>query len=578
MKPTIYIYLILFLIMTGGIQACKSTKHLSTGKKKEQTATYNPGTDAIFIEANKEKIINNYERAANLFAKVIEKDPKYAAAYFELGKIKANSNENEEAVELITKAIELSPENIWYQQILAGIYMDNNQQSEAIRIFKALAEKHPENLDFLYNWSMACIYAKDYEEAIKVYEKMEDIIGITEELTLQKEKLFLMMGKYEKAEEEIQKLIEAFPKETTYMGMLADLYIGMQKPEKAFKVYNKILEIEPQNPEVHLALSDYYRDKGEDEKAFESIKTAFESPSLNIDRKVEILLIYYDMAEYMPAIRSEAIDLGETLIKAHPDEPKAYSIYGDILLQNNKLEAAAAAFEKVVELDASKYIIWESLLMIYLDQQKPTLLASKSEETISLFPMQPLPYLLNGLANYQLHQYEASIAILKDGLKLIVNDARMESQFYSQLADVQNTSGDFKSAYMNYQKALDLDPDNPTLLNNFSYHLAQQEKDLDKAKKMILQALGYNPNSPSFLDTYAWVLFKSGEYSEAEKQLSNAISMGGNENAVIVEHLGDVYYHLGEKEKAVSQWQKAKELGRKSSILEKKLREQTYYE
>jgi len=80
------------------------------------------------------------------------------------------------------------------------------------------------------------------------------------------------------------------------------------------------------------------------------------------------------------------------------------------------------------------------------------------------------------------------------------------------------------------------------------------------------------PMNPTFLDTYGWILYEQGSYLMAKIYIEKAIEYSkDNPSADIFEHYGDVLYKTGEKEKALEQWKKAKELGSDSDTLDKKI-------
>ena len=94
---------------------------------------------------------------------------------------------------------------------------------------------------------------------------------------------------------------------------------------------------------------------------------------------------------------------------------------------------------------------------------------------------------------------------------------------------------------------------------------------------MAKQAVGFDPDNSSYLDTYGWVLFKLGNYEEAEEWIAKSLDKGDN-SAVVIEHYGDVLWKLDDKDKAVEYWEKALNAGEGSEFLEMKVRDKTYYE
>ena len=115
-------------------------------------------------------------------------------------------------------------------------------------------------------------------------------------------------------------------------------------------------------------------------------------------------------------------------------------------------------------------------------------------------------------------------------------------------------------AYAAYDSALVYKPDNIGALNNYAYYLSVEKKDLDKAEEMSFRTVKAEPGNGTYLDTYAWILFEKGKYVEARIYIDQALQNGGSESSVVVEHAGDIYYKLGDAEKAVDYWRQAKKL------------------
>lgn len=108
-----------------------------------------------------------------------------------------------------------------------------------------------------------------------------------------------------------------------------------------------------------------------------------------------------------------------------------------------------------------------------------------------------------------------------------------------------------------YEKALELEPDNHLANNNYAYSLAVRGRDLERARLMSWRAVQQYPANPSYLDTYAWVLYQSGDYDKARTYIERAIARGGN--ATHYEHLGDILERLGLLDEAVRAWETALE-------------------
>ena len=88
------------------------------------------------------------------------------------------------------------------------------------------------------------------------------------------------------------------------------------------------------------------------------------------------------------------------------------------------------------------------------------------------------------------------------------------------------------------------------------------------------------PDQANYQDTYAWILYKQGKYVQAKEWLEKAMQNGGDKNAVILEHLGDVFAQLNDLIKALAYWKKAKEIGigETTEFLNRKIADKKLYE
>lgn len=542
------------------------------GKNEEQKLR----ARALFLEATKQKVLENWISAIDLYKACIKNDSQHDAAKFELANIYFAMKMYEDALGLINEAIEMQPENIWYQTLLADIYQAKSQYEKAAQVYKKLSEREPENLEYLFNWAIAELLSHNYKESLELFDKIESKIGISEEISLQKEKIYLRMNKVSKAIEEVNKLIEAFPEEIKYYGLLAELYESDNNRAKALEIFEELKTKDPNNPEISLTLAKYYLQQGDIERSTEETLLAINNPRLDIETKIKIIFGYYFADDY-EKYKQQAFQLIDALIKNYPNEAKAYSVYADFLRREKRNKEAIEQFEKVVSLDSSRYSVWEQLLILYSEEFQYKKLAESSNTVMELFPEQPLPFLLSGIANLQLKDYQRSIEVLNQGVRLVFENDDFFAEFYALLGDAYYQNQQNELSFKSYDKALIYNPNNATVLNNYSYYLSLTNNDLEKAKLMAEKAIKLEPNQSSYLDTYGWVLFKLGQYDKAAEYIYKAIQLNYN-NPVLLEHYGDTQFKLGNIEEAQNYWKKAKDAGSDSKILEQKIKDKTYYE
>ena len=128
--------------------------------------------------------------------------------------------------------------------------------------------------------------------------------------------------------------------------------------------------------------------------------------------------------------------------------------------------------------------------------------------------------------------------------------------------------GRLDDCFATYDAVLSLEPNHIVALNNYAYYLSLIDKRLDDAERMSSKTISAEPQNPTYLDTYAWVLYKKGKYSNALLMMEAAINNSTEPSAELYEHYGRILKALNEDENAVIQFKKAYELdpGRKYLI------------
>jgi len=571
------VFLVLFIF------ACKAPKTTQTNNSKRDPNKSLSEKDIVlfkrlFFDANKERILGNYDMAETLFAQALKVDPNSAPTMYELANIYSFQNNKNQALFYSKKAASIDPKNVWYQLLYASCLKENKMLSEVAVVYERLVKDNPENYDFYYELADIYLHLNKTNDAIKVYNKIEDAIGVTEVSSMQKLKIYKNTNNFEKAVDEAKKLIKTFPKDAKYYGILGELYQDKGMNDLAFETYNQLIKIDSTNAYVHLSLADYYRNLKQNDKAFQEIKLAFKSRELDIDTKIKILLSYYDITENFPELKSDADELCRIVIEVHSDEAKAYAVYGDFLYRDKKFELARTQFRKVLSMDKGKYVFWNQLLEIDAELNDYNSLQKESKETIELFPNQPLAYYYNGVANYQLKNYADVVAVLTEGKEFIFDNNLLLAQFYAMIGDAQNQLKKHEESDAAYEKSLEYNPTNVFVLNNYAYFLSLRNSNLEKAETMSKKCNSLEPNSSTFQDTYGWILYQMKKYDDAKVWIGKALDGGGKTNGTLLEHYGDILYQLGEADNAIKFWMDAKKYGGNSSLLDKKIADKKLYE
>jgi Tfp pilus assembly protein PilF len=212
-----------------------------------------------------------------------------------------------------------------------------------------------------------------------------------------------------------------------------------------------------------------------------------------------------------------------------------------------------------------------------MDQEKFKEANAMVDSALVHFPKEPVFHMHKGLSLTGEEKYDTALTAFRTGLNETTSEEHeKKAEFFLYIADIYATKKVLDSAFVNYEKAYELNPNNALLLNNYAYYLSVANKDLSKAEVMSAKTIQVYPNNISFLDTYAWIFFKQGNMTLAYMYIQQALDKGGEESPVVIEHYGDILFLKGEKEEGVKWWVKSKEKGNKSIILQQKIDTQNY--
>jgi len=531
----------------------------------------------IYFEALRRKTIEDQKGAAELFARVLQLDSRNDAAMYELSNLKKIQNKQPEAQQLLERAVVLKPNNEWYWVSLATSYEKSNDILKLQHVFDELLRINPDKPDYYYDKASALILEQKYDEALAVYARLEQLTGLTDDLVASRQKIYLKQGKIDLAANEMEQLLANNPEQVKYYLLLGEIYNSNNLTDKALKVLQRGEKVKPDDGMIHLALADTYRTKKDLDASYKQLQLAFASPALDIDQKVRIILGYTPKFPD-PNARASALELSRIAVNVHPTDAKAQALYGDMLAQNNKLKEAKAAYQKSVQINPEIYIVHEQLVRLDLGDNALDEAIKDGENALSLFPNQAWMNYLVGVTYLQKKDANKALGYLKNSVALELDDKDLSAQSYAALGDCYHELKDNAKSDAAYDKALVFNPDNVYTLNNYAYYLSIRGEQLEKAAQMSKHSIDQQPNTASFEDTYAWILFRLKKYADAKQWIEKALQHGKDSSATQTEHYGDILFYLGNNDAAVQNWKKAKEYGAKSPFLDRKINEKKYIE
>lgn len=570
----ILLFLSLFLadcVLCQDVNQMPSMEEAMKSKSLAKNAEY-------FSLGLENKYNENYDMAIEYFEKALEAFPEDHASMYELSNLYMTRNLQEKGFEMIKSAVELDTVNKWYKIRLAEFHKLNNDYESFINIYNKLLENEPNNLEYLEAYIDALLHLGRYEKVTEKLDVYEDNIGINEYLSLQKIEIYNLLGNKDMVLFEMKKLADAFPYETRYQSMLAELYVQNKQDKEAFEIYLKIKQLHPEDPYINISLMEYYQKQGDLDKAFEEFILSIKNKNLDYNTKAQIYEYWFgEKSGENESVVKEAKLAGEAFIEAHPDKELGYYVIGTVYFNDDIFDKAQEYYLEAIERDSSNFISWYQLVFADIELNNSKNLYEHSSAAMRFYPEQPIFYLFNGVSLSDMKKYEEAIKVFEKG-RFLSADKKLTANFDTYIADIYNVLGDKEKMYRQYDRVLKNDPDNIYVLNNYAYFLSLDNVRLDEALKMSAKTVEKEPKNVTYLDTYAWVLYKMERYKDAKKWMEKVFSYDKNPQGINYEHYGDILYKLGDTKKAVQNWKKAKKIGGTSEFIDQKISDEKVYE
>lgn len=529
--------LTLLLASCGGSRKAPQGQNPYQRKPITEVSQQQLDIQGLIIDASAKQSIGNNEEALALYRKVLATDPSEAGAWYQAGKIMMQKGWLDSALHYTLQARHLDDSNVWYALQLAHIYDLRHDSRQLVATWEEIIGQHPSVLDYYYNLANTHIKNNDYAKAIEVLDRFEKRYGVSEEVSMQKQRLWGALGKPEKAREELERLAAAAPNETRYNAILAEGYMQEKNYKKALHYYNQILAHNPDDEYIHISLAQCHLLMGDRRNAYSHLRQGLRNPAIDCKTRIlyagEMLRDEKFFAEYSHPL----FLLIDTLAADCPPTAGHAYAYGIMLASQERYAEAAVQFRNYLATDSSQYEAWENLM--YCVNQTPDHeeeLLDIARRATKLFPLHAQPYFIQSRILFYNEKTDEALPLLERLERLAAGKDDLMAETCYMLAECYKSKGDTARAITYYEKVLRIWKDNPYALNSYAYTLAEQGRDLDHAADMAQQALQKMPDDPNILDTYAWILFRQGRCPEALVQMEKAIRNMKEESQTLRDH------------------------------------------
>lgn len=534
--------------------------------------------DYYFLEAARLKIQKDYDAAFNLLQHCLTINPNASSALYELAQYYLYLKQVPQGQAALEKAVENDPDNYWYSQGLANLYQQRDDADKTVKLLESMSLRFPEKLDPLY--ALLDIYNRqeEYGKVIATLNRIEEKMGKSEQLSMEKFRIYLQMKDTKNAFHEIESLVAEYPMDLRYQVVLGDVYMQNGKKEEAYNIYRKVLDAEPDNAMAMYSLASYYEETGQKELYQQQLDTLLLNKKVPSDTKINVMRQFVVQNEQAGKDSMLVITLFNRILEQESDDAQMPMLYAQYLLSKGMNKESLPVLRQVLEIDPTNTAARMMLLGEAVRKEDYADVISLCETGIEANPEMLEFYFYLAIAYNQAERTDDVIAVCQKALTRVTKDSKKEvvSDFYSIMGDAYHTKDLNKEAYAAYDSALVYNPSNIGALNNYAYYLSVERRNLDKAEEMSYKTVKAEPDNSTYLDTYAWILFEKGNYAEARLYIDDAMKSDGAKSDVIVEHCGDIYYMTGDVDGALKYWKQALELGSQSKTLKQKIQKKKY--
>ncbi len=384
----------------------------------------------LFFEALKQKGIENYEKAIVALRKASEISEDNAVLYFELGKNYRELQQFPAAIENFQKATALEPKREAILVSLFETFAANRDFDSAISTVQKLI-----SFDSDYKEDLANLYLlnEDYENALQLIDQLDQDLGANSYRNSLRRQIYARTNNTDAQIQNLRQSIAANPElEKNYLNLIY-MYSEQGEDEEAYNVANELLESNPGSSLAHLALYKFQLEKQEPEAAIASMEIVFESEEIDAESKFKVLNDFLIFVQDNPQYENRLVEVAQKLSQIE-NTPGLYEKLGQFYLKKADRENALRYFELGIKKNSTNFELTRNTLLLQIDLQKYEDVRELSAQALENFPSQPVLYLFQGVALNKLEKFEQAESSLKDGLDYLVDDIRMEADFYAQLS------------------------------------------------------------------------------------------------------------------------------------------------
>ncbi|MDE6452741.1 MAG: hypothetical protein K2L27_00900 [Muribaculaceae bacterium] len=433
-----------------------------------------------------------------------------------------------------------------------------------------------------------------YDSAMTIYSRLEEGLGFDIGLSSHKIRALALRKDTAAVMDELQRITLAAPADADVALYAGQMYENFGRPDSAMARYEHVAALDSTDGRALMLRAQLHLSQGDSAAYDAEVFRALESHNLDFQNKMRMLTGYI-RALFTDSTQHARIDrLFDVMRQVNPGEPQLHALNALYLAQTGRPDSAAEQAGYAVDLDPDNAELWSMLVQMQAAREGTAAdegVVDAARRGARHFP-ESLYFPIVGAGRLAiLKRYDEASAMLDSFDISAMDNPEAASDYWSMKGDIEYGRGNTDSSAVMYERAIAINPHNYMSMNNFAYHLAVADSLLDRAEHYSALAVKNDPQNATYLDTYAWVLFRKGEYTLARQYIDAVLRIFKEQDdkaaeegleatgasPEVLDHAGDIYFMTGARKEALEYWRRAHELEPDNALIKRKVDNKTIF-
>ena len=499
-------------------------------------------------------------------------DSTQASALSDIGFVLSQLGQPEQAQAYLMRAYRASHGDHLIGEPLARMALANQDFTTAEEVITELLVRVPDDHFLLILLQQAYRSEEKWDKAIEVGKKIVELSRDDPRQVSGLAGLYMQAGQQDKAVELLEEYGKTHSGEPTTQTVLFYLYLSAGDYDRAGKALEQLRKQDKGSDVVRVAEVTYLARRERYREGAKYILSQSRSEGIDPEQVESLIQTLYKESPSATEARREVVKVRSEIAKLFPQTPQLrLGLSQDYLLLGDTV-AAEGILDKLVDDRVELVSPYVYFTDRYAAAEDSTNLRHYAEAGHEALPEEGVFRLYLALLAVNAGDTTGYRRQLDEALTLVSTEDRFYPQLALLRADDLSGGGDFEAARPYYEAAVSQPL--PPAYNNYAYFLTEKSgtpADLDKAEKLARQAIKLEPGNGTYLDTYAWVLYRKGSSMLALIYIKKAIEATETPDPTLYEHLAEILTAEGRYDEAIEAWRHCLESGGEAKLVAQKV-------